>query len=211
MQDAILTSLNNWRNKQPISLGPFQPDIRTAIRQQHKIGWLDLLECLPAKEWQSLQQLYYREQHIRKSSRKWIRGLLAKLHHLAHKQWRHRNHIKTNVTKPSEQEHIQLLHEEITHQYTLGPDQLLPGDKSNLNQNLLRLLARSLPYKKGWYTSICAARQRAIRKAAQDDSIILASKASSALYQFLKTHKERPTLTKPLQFEHNRTNTQDNT
>jgi hypothetical protein len=82
LQDAIIQCIRKWRAREPIHLSEYQPDIQEVIRQQHSIGWLDMLECLPAKGWQQLQKQYYNDQQVRKSSRKWIKGVLHQLHHL---------------------------------------------------------------------------------------------------------------------------------
>jgi hypothetical protein len=72
IQDAILECIKKWRRRQPIHLRDYQEDIQEVIRQQHTIGWLDFLECLPAKGWQQLQRQYYSDQNLRKSSKRWI-------------------------------------------------------------------------------------------------------------------------------------------
>jgi hypothetical protein len=192
LQDAIVQCLTKWRARKPILLVEYQTDIQEVIRQQHMIGWLDMLECLPAKGWQQLQRQYYHEQEVRKSSRKWIQGLLGQLQLLGQKMWKHRCEIKANVTRPQEQEHIELMHDEIESQFVQGNDELLPGDKSILEYNILNLLQRSLAYKKGWLTRIWAARQRARRVATRNDELIVQSKEGNQIIQWMKTHRDRP-------------------
>jgi hypothetical protein len=121
------------------------------------------MECLPARGWQTLQRQYYHEEGLQKSSRRWLRGLLLQLHHLGHKQWRHRCDIKNTITKPDERDHIDLLHTEIEQQFELGIADLPTGDRTLLSYNILHLLDKSLAYKKGWLTRIWAAQQRAYR------------------------------------------------
>jgi hypothetical protein len=90
LQDAIVQCLKKWRAKESIHLEEYQQDVQEVIRQQHSIGWLDMMECLPAKGWQTLQRRYYNAHHLQKSSRRWIRGVLRQLHIIGHKQWKHR-------------------------------------------------------------------------------------------------------------------------
>jgi hypothetical protein len=111
---------------------------------------------------------------------------------MGHKQWRHRCDIKNNITKPNERAHIDLLHTEIEQQFELGTADLPVGDQTLLSYNILHLLDKSLAYKKGWLTRIWAARQRAHRIAAQDNELVLQSKAASQVYQWCLHHKDPP-------------------
>lgn len=99
LQEAILSCLQKWRCGQNIELDDYNEDLQEAIIQQHEIGWFDLLEGLPTKTWQRLQQQYYKEEGYRCSSKRWIRGLLVQLHHLVWNQWEHCNEIKHRVAK----------------------------------------------------------------------------------------------------------------
>jgi hypothetical protein len=151
-----------------------------------------MMECLPAKGWQVLQRQYYNEQGMRKSSKRWIRGVLCHLYLVGHKQWKHRCDIKANVTCPQEHEHIELMHDEIEKQFIKGDEELLPGDKSILNYSILHLLQHSLAYKKGWLARIWAARQRAQRIAKKDDTIIVQTKEAERITRWMKRHKDQP-------------------
>jgi hypothetical protein len=192
LQDAIIQCIKKWRAREPIHLNEYQDDIQDVLRQQHSIGWLDMMECLPARGWQMLQRQYYHDQNIRKSSRKWIRGVLRQLQHLGHQQWKHRCDIKANITRPQEKEHVDIMHDEIEQQFVMGSEDLLPGDKSILDYSILSLMHRSLAYKKGWLTRIWAARQRAHRIAVRNDEIIVQSKEAECLAKWMKQHKDRP-------------------
>jgi hypothetical protein len=192
LQDAIIQCIKKWRAGEDIRLKEYQDDIQQVIQQQHSIGWLDMMECLPAKGWQQLQRRYYNEQGMQKSSKRWITGVLRHLFHVGHKQWKHRCDIKANVTRPQENEHIELMHDEIEKQVIRGDEELLPGDKSILNYSILHLLQRSLAYKKGWLARIWAARQRAQRIAMKDDTIIVQSKEAERITYWMKLHKDRP-------------------
>ncbi|MGL5934842.1 MAG: hypothetical protein ACRCZI_04390, partial [Cetobacterium sp.] len=124
VQEAVTHCLKRWQSQKAIQLYKFPREVKEVILQQHKIGWLDFLECLPAKGWQMLQRRYYREEGLQKSSKRWLRGLLLQLHHLGHKQWRHRCEVKNNITKPTEQELLNTIHIEIKQQFEWGPAQL---------------------------------------------------------------------------------------
>jgi hypothetical protein len=192
LQDAIIQCIKKWRAREPIHLKDYQDDVQDVLLQQHSIGWLDMMECLPAKGWQILQRQYYNDQNIRKSSRKWIRGVLRQLHYLGHQQWKHRCDVKANITRPQETEHVEIMHDEIEQQFVSGSEDLLPGDKSILDYSILNLMQRSMAYKKGWLTRIWAARQRAHRIAMRNDEIIVQSKEAECLAKWMKQHKDRP-------------------
>jgi hypothetical protein len=192
LQDAIVQCLKKWRAKESIHLNDYQLDVQEVIRHQHSIGWLDMMECLPARGWQTLQRIYYKEQALQKSSKRWIQGVLRQLQQIGHKQWKHRCEIKTNITRPQEKEHVDLMHDEMERQFVYGNDDLLPGDKSLLDYSILHLMQRSLAYKKGWLARIWAARQRARRIAAQDDDIVVQSEEAGSIKKWMKLHKDRP-------------------
>jgi hypothetical protein len=175
----VIHCLQPWQSRQDIQLHQFAAEVKEVIKQQHKIGWLDFLECLPAKGQQMLQRRYYWEEGIHKSSKKWLQGLLLQLHHLGHKQWRHRCDVKNNITKPTEQELLDTIHIEIEQQFELGYTKLLTGDQALLDYNILHLLDKSLVYKKGWLAQVWAARQRAQRIAEHNEKLILQAKEAS--------------------------------
>jgi hypothetical protein len=152
VQDAIGECIQKWRTKHSVHLKEYMKEVQEVIRQQHKIGWLDFLECLPAKEWQRLQRQYYQDEGLQKSSRRWLRGLLLQLHHLGHRQWVHRCDIKNNVTRTNEKDHIEIFHTKIEQQFMMGKDELSTGGQALLDYNILGLLDQSLAYKKGWVT-----------------------------------------------------------
>jgi hypothetical protein len=192
LQDAIIQCIKKWRAKEPIQLNEYDTEIQDVLIQQHAIGWLDMMECLPAKGWQKIQRQYYNEQNICKSSRRWIKGLLRQLQSLGHQQWKHRCDVKANITRPQEAEHVEIMHDEIERQLIQGGEDLLPGDKSILEYSILDLMHRSLAYKKGWLARIWAARQRAKRIAMKNDEIVVQSKEAACLRKWMSQHKDRP-------------------
>jgi hypothetical protein len=128
LHDVIIHCLQQWRRKLPIRLQQFQGDLRKVIRQQHSIGWLDLLEGLPAKGWRRLQHQHYRHEQIKQSSWKWINDLMKQLHQMEHSQWRHQCKMKANITHPQERAGTALLHKTIENRFLLGNTSLQPGD-----------------------------------------------------------------------------------
>jgi hypothetical protein len=179
---TLIDILQRWHNKQPISLTSYPTALHQLVRQQHKLGWKNLLEGLPVKAWRQHQNKYYKTNNIRKSSRRWLRGLLQQLHYLAWKQWDHRNDIKHRVDKPAHRAAVRMLNHEITREFLKGTTNLLPGDRHLMQRNRLSLLMKPLDTKKSWYANVIEAR----RRCENADAI---SKEASALYQWMTTRK----------------------
>jgi hypothetical protein len=117
------------------------------------------MEGLPSKYWQLLQRQYLHEEGKRKSSRRWIRGLLIKLHQLNHQQWKHWCKTKAHITQPALHKQEDMLNKVISKKMAHGAAELDPGDQSILDQNIIQLLWKLVPYKKARVTRILAAQQ----------------------------------------------------
>jgi hypothetical protein len=186
IKHALVYCLQQWRLQKRIDPFACTPAVRTAIRDQHKIGWLDLFEGLAAKSWQRIQMLYHEQHGFRRSGSKWLRGILLQLHHMGWKQWDHRNKINTQVTKPEEAEAVDLLQHEITKQLTTRMHQLSLRDYRRHNRNLIQLLHKPLSYRKSWLVNVTSSRQRFLRIQQQDNDLVVQSKASSRLFQWMQ-------------------------
>ena len=123
---------------------------------------------------------------MRKSSRRWIRGLLTQLHYLARKQWDHRNQINQQANNPAQAQLIRTLDDEITELISHQLHELFPGDKQRLNRNLMELLNKPLRHKRSWLVNARTARQRFLRHQANKADLDAHSKRTSKLFQCLK-------------------------
>jgi hypothetical protein len=171
LQDALLSCVSCWRQCQPINPTQFAPKVCSLIRQQHAIGWKNLIEGLPSRLWKQGQQQYYDEHRIRKSSRRWIQGVLARLTRLGRGQWIHRNDEKHSKQKPRHKRALNLLRKAIMWLYSKRTQDLLPGDHGHMNVNLCDLLSRSIAYQQAWYTNVVTARNRCLRIRYQDPEL----------------------------------------
>lgn len=163
IQEAMISCVSYWRQGQAIVPAQFSPSVRPVIYQQHAIGWQQLLEGLPSVRWRRLQQRFYDRQKIRKSSKLWLQGTLAKLIRLGRGQWLHRNDEKHVRAKPRHKRAAALLHNAIIWLYAKRTRDLLPGDHSQMDVNLCDLLQRSESYRQSWYLNVVAARNRCLR------------------------------------------------
>ena len=188
--DAFIHCLQRWHISRNIQLFDFDHDIRVAIRQQHKIGWQDLLHGLSAKEWQRLQRTHYKEQGIRKSSRRWIKGLLIQLHHLSFRMWDHRNTIKHKVRKPQEKLMEDRLNRVILRHLTSTPTSLLPSDRYHLRHNAPLLLKKPVAFKKAWLLNVLAACTRALRIRTNDPEADAVSTDEYPLLRWINKYKD---------------------
>ena len=108
------------------------------------------------------------------------------LHHLAWKQWDHRNHIKHVVLKPNYKAAVASLNREIVREYHLGTATLLAGDHIKLQVNLATLLKKSFPYKKHWLANVSTSRQRFLRRQSEDNELQTISRETSYLFRWLR-------------------------
>jgi hypothetical protein len=171
LQDALLSGVSCWRHNTPINPSQFAPKVCSLIRQQHAIGWKNLIEGLPSRLWKQGQQQYYDEHRIRKSSRRWIQGVLARLARLGRGQWIHRNDEKHSKQKPRHKRALQLLRKATMWLYSKRTRDLLQGDHGHMNVNLCDLLSRSTAYQQAWYTDVVTARNRCLRIQYQDPEL----------------------------------------
>ena len=179
IKEAILYGLTRWRDNRKVDFLRFPNPVRRAVPDQTKIGWLVLMEGAAARSWQVIQLQCYKRRRIRKSGRKWIKGLLVKLHHMAWKQWNHRNKIKATITEPHEARADALLNQEITHILTTQMHEMSPADKHSLNRNLIELLNKSEESQRAWLLNASTARQQFLRTQQQNAELVAHSKETS--------------------------------
>ena len=186
LHTTLIDCLQRWRNKQPIIIHSYPQSLQATLQAQQQLGWQQLLEGLPTEHWRKLQHRHYTTTRTRKSSKRWIRGILTQIHHLARKQWQHRNHIKHNVLKPHYQEADRRLNRAIRREFTKGTRHLMPGDKYHVQQNLLELMQRTQSYRKAWLVNVVHARQRGQRIWEHNEELVAISKENSKLFQWMK-------------------------
>ena len=161
--DALVTAVSHWRGGLAIDLRQFSPSVQSALRQQHQIGWKNLLEGLAGTQWRQLQDQHLSASHLRASSRKWLRGTLTHLLRLGRGQWLHRNDEKHRILRPRHKRADLLLRRAIIWLYSRRTLDLLPGDHQQVNVNLCELLQRSVHFRQSWYMNLVAARNRCLR------------------------------------------------
>ena len=71
----------------------FSQPLQSAITQQTRIGWQNLLEGFPANKWSVIQAEHYLRIRSRRSSRRWIAALVKKLAEVVWQMWDHRNTV----------------------------------------------------------------------------------------------------------------------
>ena len=188
---AAILYLRTWRLGQRVLPFAFPHPIRLAVHEQNKIGWLDLLEGRASKQWQLIQKQHYEDHNMRKSSKRWIRGLLKQLHYLAKKQWEHRNQINQQTNNPAQAQLVRTINDDISELINHQLHELFPGDKTRLNCNLFELLGKPLRHKRSWLANARTARQRYLRHLHNKADLDAHSKRTSKLFKYLKQLPKR--------------------
>ena len=191
IQAALLSRLSDFRSDSPILFAPaFPMEVNQAVAAQDQIGWKNLLEGLPAKQWTIAQARHCRRNiitHI--TARHWMRGLLKCLRTLAWSQWKHRNDVMYEPNLKKQQEARSLLHQEIISEYGRGPADLPPRDCSHFATPLMPLLAKSLDSTQTWLVNITAARHRQARRRGEPFDNLASSPARDKVLDWCKTRR----------------------
>jgi hypothetical protein len=69
---AICEGLRAWYTDQPMSTEGYTNVIGEAIDQQSRIGWRNMLEGFPAKQWAERQDNHFKRINSRRSRRRWV-------------------------------------------------------------------------------------------------------------------------------------------
>ena len=157
---------------------------RSAVHEQNLIGWKNFMEGLPSRRWQTLQHHYYTEIQSKRSSRRWLQALIIQLHHLAWKQWDHRNDVKHRLSRPRYKRAVRQLNEEIIHRLAQGPRALDMGDRYLLNYSITTLLGKTVAYRKQWLLNIIAAQQRRLRIRSGNENLVLRTARTDGLHKY---------------------------
>jgi hypothetical protein len=185
----LLTSLHRWRHN-AFTFANFQDeDVNQVIASQSSIGWKNLLEGLLSKSWRQLQQRYYNQEGLRKSSKRWAKGLFVQLHHLAWNQWEHRNHVKHKTDRRRYLRMEKRLDTEIMRFYSQGCSDLPPRERYHFRLAMPALLDKPLSFKQNWFRNVTAAKQRALRRREHAALREATSREQSALLHWMRTSR----------------------
>ena len=185
---ALISRLNNWRYDRPPDDSPhWDPAILPALHKQDLLGWKNLLECLPVKQWKPIQQAYYDTHHYDRSANTWMTQLLQQLHTLAWSQWKHRNDILHEVEQPLLKAALKQLNDEITAEHMKGPADLPDCDSKHFNLPLFALLNRSTPFKQSWLLNVQAARQAQQRRLQLAQEALTLTQSRSHVLNWIRT------------------------
>jgi hypothetical protein len=157
------------------------------VAQQKRIGWKQLIEGLAGTSWKLFQHNYYVEQKIRKSSNKWIKGLLTHLIRLGRKQWLHRNDVKHNTGRPRQKRMISLLNREIARINLQGRTSVMTNDQQMFRWNICILLKKSLPYRKNWLVNVLTAMNWRKRFFDQDNQATVITPVQQEVLDWIQT------------------------
>jgi hypothetical protein len=162
---GLISRLNRWRSNRPtLNDHTWDRDVLATLQAQDRLGWKNMLECLPVKQWRVTQQRYFKRNHIDRSLRRWNNIFHQQLHELAHKQWEHRNKVLHETKLPLLKKHVEMLHREIEKELLRGPQDLPPEDCPKLRHSLESLLKKDTNFKQAWLQSVHQSRLRQCRR-----------------------------------------------
>ena len=170
-----------------IPLTQCSPAMRPVLHQQKLIGWHQLLEGLPGTYWRKFQHNHWLSTRMRRSSKRWMQGLMLRLLRLGRGQWLHRNDIKHVVKRPRHLEMSRCLQREIMRLYLQGSTTVTPRDQHFFKWNMCFLLTRSLRYKKAWLVNVTTARDFRARFFHPDPEHSLITPSQATLLEWIKT------------------------
>jgi hypothetical protein len=156
IQQAILTSLNDWRFSEDTEFSiPFS--LKMVIEQQQDIGRSPFLEGWTSFEWEHAQQAYYEFLNIYRTGRRWATELIKKLWQVAWDLWEHRNGIFHHQTNSVSNAILQSIDRRVRTMYTMYQTILSSAmDKYLFTVPLQTLLTKDLIYKKEWIATLKA-------------------------------------------------------
>ncbi len=161
------------------------PDVHEAAIKQSLIGWRNLAEGLPSRQWQLLQQRHYNRIGSCRTGHKWIKRILSLLKHALRQQWKHRNDIKHNKCRPRHKRMELELNSQIASELLIGPEDLPDGDRHHYDHNLVALIQKPLAFCQAWLVNISAAKQRQTQKRLRDDELVTISRKESKLLHWI--------------------------
>merc|ERR1712018_650914 len=94
---VLVLALPRWReNALTTAFCPHtvSPQVQKAVKEQHKIGWDNLMSGLLSVEWAKCQDAYYKSKKKRNTGRMWAVRLSQKIWHYNKTQWDHRNSVR---------------------------------------------------------------------------------------------------------------------
>ncbi|HEY9817886.1 MAG TPA: hypothetical protein V6D20_19085 [Candidatus Obscuribacterales bacterium] len=191
LQEALLQRLRTWQTQQPLLHDPnWPPDVRQAIQEQDAIGWKNMIEGIPCKNWQLIQQRYYDSIGSPKTGKRWLLGVLKRLNDTAFDTWKHRDDILHRVDKTHLQEANALLNTEITHEFQLGLTDLPRKFHHYFHWPLASILQKSSAYKRGWVDNLQTIRASVSHPTAPSEKPL--TETQSRLFRWMKTGRLTP-------------------
>ena len=190
ISQAILQRLHHFRHQTHPPFLSASGLVLRAVMAQDTIGWKNFMEGLPAKHWKAAQARYYKLHFMHsRSSTKWLKGLLKRLHELAHGQWQHRNDTLYHPQKKQQQAARAMMEQEIINEYARGYADLHPRDHGYFHDPLMLLLDKSTDYLQCWIINITSARNRQARRRGEPHDISSMNPNRDKVLKWCKTRR----------------------
>ena len=138
LTEVLCNRLTAWRHdaEPTVQVSHFL-GLRTTIENQEKVGWQAMLEGMPVKGWEEVQQRYLIWRKKRQTGKQWLAAVIRKLWDVAWDLWEHRNGILHDVnTNVAEQQ----LNSEVTAEYNMGKQTVTKEARQVFQPGLDKLL-----------------------------------------------------------------------
>ncbi len=156
---TIMRKIHKWRNRQPTAVNVSDEyGERDAALVQDRIGWTNFMLGRMASEWASAQQAYLDHLGKRKTGKRWLIAITAKLLKTSWDMWDHRNSILHHKDHPWKQVENNEANSQIDAEYDQGPLNLDEGSQW-LRRTSQEVKALPIQAKQQWLRSVELARQ----------------------------------------------------
>jgi len=157
--DAIIDRLLAWRSGQPApAIKSRLRGLAEAIAEQDDIGWNSAFEGRWSTKWLAIQDLHFKNNHLRRSGLRWLTAMIGKLWMTAWSLWEHRNGVQQTVLLASRRAANRPVIED---EYGKGPIGLASYDQGLFKTLLSDRLKEALNKQDAWIRRVRAARSRA--------------------------------------------------
>jgi hypothetical protein len=158
LADVLCDRLTAWRHdlEPTVEISNFL-GLRTTVDKQDKVGWQTMLEGMPVKGWEEVQQRYFVWRKKRQTGKRWLAAIIRKLWDVAWDLWEHRNGILHDCdTNLAEQQ----LNSEVAIEYELGPQTVTREARQLFWPRLTKLLLGPPAAKRAWLIRVRNSRIR---------------------------------------------------
>ena len=160
IRQQLKLELNAWRSKDmPPCLNHIEPDLRSAIIQQRRIGWNHFLEGLIGKELVTYMDQYYNDLKSYKNAISWGSKFIRSNWDFLFDIWTERNNQLHNTQRIKDMEGFKILINAIKAEWNIGINKL-PIQQFDIyfRSGITHILHQDIEGLKHWFVTVRLAR-----------------------------------------------------